>query len=86
LVVHPEVSQLLHDVGPVLGRIWVVKLYSSHGTQHAAPEQPTANRLKCKFSLSLSRFWIGYGQIEIQYMYDKDAYSNISIPQAVWFS
>ena len=69
LVVHPEVSQLLHDVGPVLGRIWVVKLYSSRGTLHAAPEQPTTNRLTCKFSLSLSlsisRFWIGYSQIEI---------------------
>jgi hypothetical protein len=38
MVVHPELSQLLHDAGPMLGRIWVVELYSSHGTQHAAPE------------------------------------------------
>ena len=31
MVVHPELSQLLHDAGPMLGRIWVFELYSSHG-------------------------------------------------------
>ena len=55
MVVHPEVSQLLHDVGPVLGRIWVVKLYSSHGTQHAAPEQPSKMQV-----LSLSFFFLDF--------------------------
>jgi hypothetical protein len=46
MVVHPQVSQLLHDAGPMLGPIRVVKLYSSHGTQQATAERPTANRLK----------------------------------------
>ena len=32
LVIHPELSQLLHDAGPMLGpiRVRVVKLHSSH--------------------------------------------------------
>jgi hypothetical protein len=31
MVVHPELSQLLHDAGPMLRRIWVFDLDSSHG-------------------------------------------------------
>ena len=36
MIVQPELSQLLHDASPMVGQIWVVKLYSSHGA--AAPE------------------------------------------------
>ena len=32
LVIHPELSQLLHEAGPMPRRVWVFELDSSHGT------------------------------------------------------